>query len=449
MNRLRFTPRLEALEERAVPATLRLIGDSLYISNQSATTLTLTATGTNTFTVQDGTTTLANVRVGGTINITGRTLADEVKVLMNGNTFTGNFLFNMGNGNDTIDIRTNAAAEIRGSINLITGYGDDSIALNRNGTATLTFGGQIQLTDQLGNDTVDLGNATAPTLFLGDVSLLSANDVNVGFGQADRFGHDLTIQSLQDGRSVDVFFDKNAQVDRHVNITGSALADRVEFFGPNTVGGTLDVSLGSGSDSITIGNNAPLSVNGNFNLDMGEDDNFYDLDATFVVAGNMTIRAGEGNNLVNNINAGIGGNLRVFFGNGVNNINVATTGLAISGQFQYSAGNGFNAVGIADAVIGGDVLIQLGNGDNVVSINDPAIIGGTYHLRTGNGNNSFIVATIAAPVKLDVLFGSGNDTVSYFPGVVVTGYIDGGVGANTLNDFGATFLPPYTQANFA
>jgi hypothetical protein len=448
MNRHRFLPRLEALEERTVPATIRLIGDSLYISNQSATTLTLSATGPNTFTVQDGATAIANVKVGGTISVTGRTLADEVKVLMNGQTFTGNFFFNLGNGNDTIDMSTSADGEIRGSVHLQTGYGDDSVALNRNGAATLRFGGPIQLIDQLGNDTVDLGNAAAPTLFLGDVTLTGANNVNVGLGQADRFGRDLTVQALQDGKAVNVLVQENVQVDRHFNIAGGQLADTVEFLGNEFIGGNLDVSLGAGVDSVVMANNAPFLIQGNATFDLGIDDNSYDLDAAFDVAGSMTIRAGDGNNLVNNINGNIAGDLRVTFGNGINNLNLSTTGLFISGNFFYTAGNGDNAVAMAEVTLGGSAVIQLGNGANVVTVNDPAVIGGTFNMRTGNGNNTLTIATLAAPVKLNVTFGSGDDTVSYFPGVQVTGFINGGEGDNTLNDFGAIFLPPYTQVNF-
>ena len=445
MKPSRFTPRVEALEERAVPATIRLIGDSLYISNQVATTLTLTATAPNTFTVQDGAQTVANVRVGGTVNITGRTLNDNILVQMNGNTFTGNFLINSGNGNDTIDFRN---GESRGNLTLLTGYGDDSVALGSNGTAGLTVGGAIQLTDQYGNDTVNLGNATAPSLFLGDVTLTGANVVNVGAGQADRFGRDLTVQALQDGRAVTVLVQENVQIDRNVNITGGVLGDSVEFLGNETVNGSVEVNLGAGVDSVTFANNNPFLVAGNVTLDLGTDDNFYDLDATFDVAGSMTIRAGDGNNLVNNINGNVAGDLRVTFGNGINNLNLSSSGLTVAGNFFYTAGNGDNAVALAEVFLGGSAYIQLGNGANFISVNDPAVIGGTFRLRAGNGGNNLTFSTFAAPIKLDVVLGSGNDTVNYLPGVTVSGYIDGGQGDDTLNDFGATFLPPYIQANF-
>jgi hypothetical protein len=453
MNRSRYTPRVELLEDRTVPATLRLIAGHAFISNPSTSTLTLTATGTNTFNLMDGTLNV-NFNVGGTLFIKGSNKADTISIDMAGNTFTGNLLIDSGNGNDVLDVFSSVdGGEIRGLVTSLSGRGGDTLGLNSAGTGAMTFRGRIQALDTLGTDTVTVGNATGATSLLGDVLLTGFNDVNVGQGAADIYGRDLHVRVIQEATGIDVLVNANVTVSRDLNVFGTPVGDVVNLLGPADIGRNVNISLSHGSDTITVsdaaGGGAPITVNGDFNLDMGEGDNSYDLDDPFNVFGNFTLRAGHGTNLVNNYNGSTGGDLRVFFGNGINNLNLATTGLTIGGNVLVVAGNGDNAIGFADVVVGGDVDLRLGNGNNVVTAIDPATFGGTFNLRTGNGNNqlAFIYSTPIL-VKVNVHFGNGDDSV-LVSGTTITGLIDGGGGTNTFTEgLPNTYVPPFTLVNF-
>lgn len=454
MNRSRFTPRVEMLEDRTTPATLRLIGGNAFISNPATSTLSLTATGINTFNLTDGALSV-NFTAGGTVFITGSNKADTINFDVAGNSFTGSLFVQGCNGNDTINIFSSVdGGELRGNVTAITGRGNDTLNLNNTAATAMTFRGRIQALNTVGNDVINLGNATGVTTFLGDVLSTGFSDVNVGFGAADVYGRDLIVRLLHQTQPLDVFMDANITFGRDVTIYGTPLADTVNILGPDTIGRNLNISLGVGNDFIIVSDvdvfaGGPLTVQGNFNLDMGQGDNSYDLDDPFQVFGDMNIWGGNGQNFVNNFNGSTGGDLRAFFGNGDNNINLATTGLTIAGDFHYTAGNGFNAIGFADVVIAGMVDIHLGNGNNVVTAIDPAVFGGTFNLQTGNGDNNLSFVYFS-PILLDlnVQFGNGNDTVLVF-GTTLTGTVDGGGGTNTFIDAGGnTYLPTFTLVNF-
>src|SRR5690242_1956483 len=97
---------LEALEDRWVPATVRFINGTLFISNPLVTggsaSLTVTQTANNTFQVKDGATTLGTYAGVGNINITGSNAKDNVTVNLATFVYGGNLFVNTGNGNDTV-----------------------------------------------------------------------------------------------------------------------------------------------------------------------------------------------------------------------------------------------------------------------------------------------------------------------------------------------------------
>src|SRR6185436_6783971 len=101
-------PEVEMLEDRTVPATVKLIGSGLYISNAVAvagtTNVEVRAVANNKFEVYDNAVKIGTFSMAGTINYTGTNLADTLTINMQGNSFTGNLLATMSNGNDTVDI---------------------------------------------------------------------------------------------------------------------------------------------------------------------------------------------------------------------------------------------------------------------------------------------------------------------------------------------------------
>src|SRR5262249_13398383 len=112
--RSRASVSVEQLEERLTPASVRQVGGFLFIRNPriagGPTNITLTQTAPNTFNVRDAGAsqgTFANI---GSILVTGTSARDTVILDLAGKTFTGDFLANTGNGNDTVVIRSSGGA---------------------------------------------------------------------------------------------------------------------------------------------------------------------------------------------------------------------------------------------------------------------------------------------------------------------------------------------------
>jgi hypothetical protein len=439
---------LESLEDRTVPATLRLLSGSLYISNPSttggSTNITLQAVANNKFDVFDNGTKVATVSVGGNIFYTGTNLNDTLTVNLQGNTFTGNLQATMSNGDDTVDIFSTGGA-LLGTTNVQTGLGNDTVNLNRNGAA-MTFGGGIQVTDQAGLDTVNLGNAGAVTKFQSSVQLTGVNTVSAGAGQADTVGGELTITALTtDVTALNATFADNFTVNGRTTVRGGNAADTVNV-GLNTFNGIAQFLLGNGADQLNF-NSAGLTFNSNLDVDMGEGANSVVMSNAFTVGGSMTLRSGSGDFSVDDFNGTINGNLLAEFGDGAVAFDTAATAL-IAGNFTYRAGNGTSNFNLENTVAG-DLAMFLGNGEgSLTTISGTAAINGRFIYRAGNGGTTVVLASTAATYNLDMIFGSGDDTLVYGAGTFVTGRVDGGGGTNTLIDGGVTFLPPYTQSNF-
>ena len=456
MHHLRKTyqPGLEALEDRTVPATIRLLpGGNLFISNPfdagGTTNVQLTAVGNNQFDVIDNGTKLVTVTVGGTIFYTGSNLADSFTVDMGAFTYTGNLQANMGNGTDTVDL-TGAGGAILGNVMVQTGRGNDTTNLSF-GEGAVNFGGNVAVLDQLGLDTVNMGNAIAPTAFLGSVTLTGANTINAGAGSADFIGRDFTVQSLLEGNPMALTFGANFAVNGRTNVRGTAVADSVTF-NLNSFGGNAQFSLGNGDDSFTMTVDG-ATFNGNLDVDLGEGSNSIDLAPAFNVGGSMTLRNSGIALASTSFNGSINGNFSALLGNGDYSLSFADTAF-VGGNMTIRAGNGTSTFGIQNQ-IGGNLTVMLGNGSgNSTQIFGPATIGGRLIYRGGNGGTALSPNTLVLGAtglyNLDVVFGNGDDCLTFAgAGIVLTGRVDGGTGTDGLGDTtGVTLSPTLTLANF-
>ena len=446
-------PEMELLEDRTVPATLRLLSGSLYISNPvnagGATNVELRAVANNQFEVYDNGAKIATVNVGGTIYYTGSNLPDTLTVNLQGNNFTGNLTATMGNGNDAVDVFATGGA-LLGNVNVQTGYGDDTVNLNSNGAA-MNFGGTIAVTDQLGVDTVNLGNAAAATNFLGNVQLSGVNTVNAGQGQADLIARDLSVLSLTENVPLSVTFADNFAVNGRTTVRGTSAADAV-ILGVNSFGGAAEFLLGSGDDAFTLTADG-ATFNGNLTLDLGLGSNSIDLAPAFTVGGSMTLRNAGSALATTSINGTINGSFTVELGDGDYSLSTADTAL-VGGNFSIRAGNGTSTFGLQNTT-GGDLSVILGNGSgNSTQIFGPATIGGRLIYRGGNGGTALspntLVLGASGLYNLDVLFGSGDDCLTFAgAGISLTGRADGGGGIDGLGDTtNVTLLPTLTLASF-
>src|SRR5262245_49890624 len=161
MNRAQLC--LEHLEQRWVPATIKLVGSNLFVSNLSGPAPVLTATiGAGTIAVQDGGGPTLTFKASN-LFITGTNKNDTITVT--GATMTGNLFINSGNGNDLVTI---SAAAVRGNVTVLTGFGNDSLVLST------AVGGVSSLTDTLGTDTLVVAGTQG-----GDVTAFGYNTVTL------------------------------------------------------------------------------------------------------------------------------------------------------------------------------------------------------------------------------------------------------------------------------
>jgi hypothetical protein len=159
----------------------------------------------------------------------------------------------------------------------------------------------------------------------------------------------------------------------------------------------------------------PLNVNGNFNVNFGNSNNtytFFNSAADCNVAGSPFMRAGSGTNVI-------------------------PLSATVSGDENFNLGNGSGNSVTFSTPPGGNFNFMAGNGGDALTIRPPAAAG------------------MSAFYNLNVIFGSGDDTLTLGGGagstVTLSGLAGGGwrIAGNTLIiDPSATLGPPFTLRNF-
>ena len=455
--RNRARPSLEILEDRTVPATVRLVSGNLLVSNLlvegGRASLLVQATANNTFQVVDteggfGSASLGTYSVAGNIIITGTNASDSITVNLNGHSYGGNLEINGGNGNDSVVVTGTAgtASVIGGNVTLVHGPGNESVSLNTTTGSTLTIGGSV-VADNTTNafSTFQLGNIgssaegvfapSSPTTVGGNVTLLGFSDngttpaVQIGDGQRDVIGGSLSVTNMSNN---------NASVVLGATIPGAAVPGTEEDVGVTV--GPVSVAEGNGNDTFTVlGFNptAPTTppflgttINGTTNVQFGNGNDYFNLPGISVVHsggaqtifnGNVNFTAGDGNDSVSiaggaagsGIGSQVNGNLTIHLGNGNNNFGDGVflaggnTGLdfteaSVTGNLNITAGNGNNIMDAGVIQVGGNMNFNFGNGNEGTAavpflIRQPP--GGTINWTSGNGNTALEVAAIFNPAK--------------------------------------------------
>jgi hypothetical protein len=433
-TKTRFLPRIEALEDRTVPATYRLISGTLFVTNQTGD-LTITGVTGTSVQVQDGAGPLLTFTGIGNVNVTGTNLANKITFNTTAQ-FNGNFFVNGGNGNDTVEV---SGGKLLGNITAMGGLGNDSFTFNQAGN---TIGGNVGYSDTAGNDTLNFNGS-----ILGSTTATGGNTINIGGGAAFNLAGNATFTNTGDGFPVVATVDGGGTgtFGKSLSFTTGSGADTVTFAAADTVGGTTNINLGHGANAFaatdTVFNgsfsftggvgiddvalNGVVKFNGNATVNTGDGDNTYALTSAFEAAGSFNLTAGNGNNAIGDFGGAVAGDLNVTLGNGTNSFNLTGS-------------------------TGGNLNFQLGNGDNTLSDDATATIAGKLRIRSGNGNNSY-TANGVGTYNLDVVFGSGDDTFTYAgAGAVLNGLLDGGgrVTANSFVQGAATLSPTLVIANF-
>lgn len=427
-RRPRFSPSIEALEARWVPATIRLLGGNLLVSNPSlvagTSNITIKLVAAGTFQVTDGTKTVA---VSGVSNIlyTGTNQADSVTLDLNGQSFGGGFLARTGNGDDTVSVLSSSAGgAIRGNVTVQTGAGTDSVSINNAGGGSLAIGGSVRVVNTLGSDSLSMTGANATTIG-GNLQATKVANVQIGQSGAVAIGGSLVVANDQLATPSNITVGGSnvspTTVGGNVSISTGGAADTV-VLGSSTLnirGGTTQLSTGGGNDAVTLGSGGTTTIHGGLSLTEGDGDDTLTVNALFsgvtALQGDASVDLGQGND----------------------NVNATIAPFTIDGSLSVTLGDGNDSMNISAAVIRGDLNIFAGGGNDTVTVGEAP--GGRLTFQGGGGDDQLTLAPFIPDSAWDVsiLFGTGSDTLNLMGGNVqiLSGTIDfgGPLGGNTLN----------------
>src|SRR4051812_47033861 len=229
MQRTPSRLRLEALEDRSVPATVQLVNDTLIIDNPTGG-LTLRATGFNSFNVSDLAADNDTFAVGGKIIIRNGDVNNSVVIDMDSARYTGDLFISLGNGNDTVNVVTSGAARIGGNVTILGGNGDDVVNFNSaegGASGSLNVGGFVSFTDTKGANTFNLGNMFASTRVGGDLTVTGVNNVILGHGRPDEIAGSVNVRNSIELLNSSMTFGNGVMIGHDLNVQGGAGNDTV------------------------------------------------------------------------------------------------------------------------------------------------------------------------------------------------------------------------------
>ncbi len=475
---------LEQLEDRMTPAlTLSFYAGSLTISGTPSNTLTIAGTGGTSYSVTDGAHTLGSFNITGNLTLNLASHPGFITLNLNGQTFAGNVLMNLGVGNtsqtaiEPIFVYGGTTSQINGNLTVNGGSGDEALELGvvaSNTPSTLsavTIRGNVTMTAS--STAPPSGLATSPTTLelspgsnvTGNITTTQVGTVNIGFNQfvagtaLSRVGGNLTANDAT-GKAA-LFVDIAGDVGKNVNFTGLGRPDfagngdslaiipkdsaGAGIAGGAVIGGNVSVNLGSSSI------NKPF-INVEFDSD--------GVANPFVINGNVSINSSgsSSDSITFGLSAGvqnqINGSVTMNLGSGSDSIAIDHT--SIFGNTNIAAGNGNETVTItSNAGLFGNLGFQFGNGNESVSVQ--AAPAGTLSWRSGNGNSMLSLNPASGTTtswNVNLLFGNGNDSLTLAPvagggTATISGSATAGTGTNTFSQgAGWTTVSPWSISGF-
>lgn len=198
-----------------------------------------------------------------------------------------------------------------------------------------------------------------------------------------------------------------------MTLTGDS-ADHV--VAASVVGGKLEL-VGSGGTNLTFNGSTSTTVDVSLpgtlkaiNIDLpGAGNNTVTVDASGLptIAGNMSVKFGDGTESFTLTNASIKGNLSVSSGNGSD---VITLSDSTTGAVSIKAGNGANVIQLAGDTTT-NVSIATGNGSDTIGLNGDTT--GDVDIFSGDGGDSITLSDNTSG-KTSIVTGSGEDTIELF-----------------------------------
>lgn len=413
-------PRLEVLDDRINPSNtvlatfaaggLVLTGDALNnaleITQGTDDRLTLTGfPGTqvrlNGGLPQNGLTLPAPVTAGVAINLGGG--ADVL--YLTGVDLPGLLTINGGDGGNRLILQNGVT--VRGTVTVTNGVGFDQISL----FGAVTMAGGLTITNGAGGSrvaddtTTDLQVTGALTITNGagadTVSLVNASRISVGRLLVSHGpGLDANVTEFIPGRAL--------TVGTTVRVTGGAGSDTVTLGGETvSVGGGVAINNGAGGSTTRLAPAGGLFVGGTVNV---------------------TATAGFDGVQVGDLRAAtaVGGGVLVSVGDGGGYTTITGTRLTIGGSVRIAAGAGSDYAEIdavaGDGAVGGGVTVGLGAGDGqtvivaTLTAGTSLVVGGALHVVTGDvtpgpGGDQILLRRVRVGLGTAITTGAGSDFV--------------------------------------
>ncbi len=400
-------------------------GNFTYIGSNANDTIIFSPTtnigGNVVIDVKNGTNTavLVNVIGGSQVTYTGGDNVDLVTYGMTGATPSLNLFF--GPGDDVFTLQ--AGANVGASLNLDFGPGDNTF---NNNFGAFTFNAQLNGLNGFNHQYVLATNSLISTQVSDPGPITVDNNgavnafrfVNGGTSTLTPANH-LTLNMLNgSGTALTLDLDNPHIGDVVLNLgDGSRTAS---FTGAlNSIGGSLHVTGGTGSQTVNAAVNARLLVGANLNIDTGAGPDTFSTGANGLGVTGFANVSG-----VNTLNNGglmtIGGSFTFNTSTDNENSTLSNTGtLSVGGLFIYTGGTGRDSIlltGAGGNNFGGNMLISLGDnillGSQTVDIGAPATLSGKLTASSIATTNTDILKTAAGVVingDIDVNLGGGTN----------------------------------------
>ncbi len=456
---------LEALDDRIVPA-ITVSKTPAGVLNVTGfpinATLTVTQTAANQLQVNDGATSYGPYVAPTGLNMTLQRFNQAVLVDVGSLTYSGYVTIDLGLGSTASGTRevsifdsnglTGGLGNVIGNVTIRNGNGSEAISVGRPAALAGTdlpvqVSGNVFVTtkNSAGQDQFELvpGAIVSSNIYLTNVdkSLIGLYVPGNALAKVDG---SIVISTPTPGVAFGVSTYATVQGSlTAVSSAGSTKSSNLSIGDGSTVGG-LTAVLSNGGSLVGLGTSiagqaAPI-IGGDVNVTLGVGvDTFSMLNDTTdktaaQVLGNVTVRLGEGNNMV-------------FF----------DSAAFVLGSFTISGGNGNNSLGDLKALVNipfagtvdSNLWVTFGNGANTINFG-ASVFGSQVQFQTGAGKDMVSVnPTANAPIaNLRIYAGAGNDTVNINSVNFFSGYIDGGLG--TGDDFNTSVVIPinWTVTNF-